>query len=200
VAVVDRRHGPDAVPLDLEAELLLPRRELAAAGEHRDQLLGQRLVRRVLRRVHPVDHPVRLARAEQRVAAGHALAVEGGDHLVLAELLGLVGAAVPDGHRPGAVLALRDLAVELEVLERVVLRSHRQPVLGRVLGHAARQRPRRQRALVLETQIPVEAARAVLLDDEARGVLRPAPLALRLRALLEVALRLVGAEPVGHGS
>ena len=33
----------------------------------------------------------------------------------------LVGAAVPDRHRPGAVGALRDLAVELEVLERMVL-------------------------------------------------------------------------------
>ena len=81
---------------------------------------------------------------EQGVAAVHALAVEGRDHLVVAELLGLVGAAVPDGHRPGAVLALRDLAVELEVLERVVLGAHGEPVLVGVLRARRAAAPRRR--------------------------------------------------------
>ena len=49
----------------------------------------------------------------------------------------LVGAVVPDRHRPGAVLALRDLALEVEVLERVVLGADRPAVLLRVLGDAA---------------------------------------------------------------
>ena len=57
--------------------------------------------------------------------------------------------------------------MELEVLERVVLGAHGQPVLVRVLRDAARQRPGGERALVLEPQVPVEAARVVLLDHEA---------------------------------
>ena len=93
--------------------------------------------------------------------------MEGRDHLVVAELLRLVGAAVPDEHRAGAVLALRDLALELEVLERVVLGVHGEPVLVRVLRHAARKRPRGERAVVLEAQVPVQAAGVVLLDHEA---------------------------------
>ena len=57
---------------------------------------------------------------------------------------GLVGAAVPDRHRPRAVLALRDLTLELEVLERVVLGVHREPVLVGVCRDSARAAPRRR--------------------------------------------------------
>ena len=59
---------------------------------------------------------------EQRVARVHALAVQ--RHLDLARLplQALVRAAVPDRHRARAVLALRDLRLEVQVLERVVLR------------------------------------------------------------------------------
>ena len=58
---------------------------------------------RILRRVHPVDHPVLAAGAEQDVAPADALAVEGDHHLLVAPLVQLVGAAVVDPHRPGAV-------------------------------------------------------------------------------------------------
>ena len=108
VAVVAERHDPDAVPLDLEPELLLARRQRPAAGHHRLDALRERLVRRIRRRIHAVDHPVVLAGPEQGVAPVEALAVEGGDHLVVAEFLRLVGAAIPDEHRAGAVLALRE--------------------------------------------------------------------------------------------
>ena len=57
--------------------------------------VGERLVVRVLRRIHAVDHPVVPAGLEQRVLALDPLAVEDRDHLVLAELLGLVGARGP---------------------------------------------------------------------------------------------------------
>ena len=56
--------------------------------------------------------------------------------------------------------------MELQVLERVVLGAHREPVLVGVLRHAARQRPGGERALVLEPEVPVEPAGVVLLDDE----------------------------------
>ena len=198
VAVVAERHDPDPVPLDLESELLLARRQRPAAGHHRLDALRERLVRRIRRRIHAVDHPVVLAGPEQGVAPVEALPVEGRYHLVVAELLRLEGAAIPDEHRAGAVLALWNLALELEVLERVVLGPHGEAVLVRVLRHAARKRPRRKRAVVLEAQIPVEAASVVLLHHEAGLVRLPARAPLRLRGLLEVALRLVGAEPVGH--
>jgi hypothetical protein len=107
-------------------------------------------------------------------------AVEGRYHLLVAELLRLVGAAIPDEHRAGAVLALGDLTLELEVLERVVLGPHGEAVLVRVLWHAPRKRPRRKRAVVFEAQIPVESASMVLLHHEAGFVRLPARAPLRL--------------------
>ena len=167
VAVVEEGDRADAVPLDLEAPVLLVAGQLAGPGQHRREALGHRLVAGSRRRVHAVDQPVLAARGEQRVAALQPLAVERRDHLVVAELLGLVGAAVPDLHRPGAVLALGDLALEVEVLERVVLGVHGEPVLVGVLRDPARQRPRDQHAVVLQPQVPVQVAGVVLLDHEA---------------------------------
>src|SRR3954447_11378602 len=84
-------------------------------------------------RVHPVDHPVLralpLVEREERVAAADALALQRDLHLARLPLELLVRAAVPDPHRPRAVVALRDLAVELEVVERVVLRAHGEAVV-----------------------------------------------------------------------
>ena len=44
-----------------------------------------------------------------------------------------------------------------------------------VVGEAVRDRPRRQRAVVLEPQVPVQARGAVLLDDEARRAFARVP-------------------------
>jgi hypothetical protein len=113
--------------------------------------------------------------------------VEDGDHLVVAELLRLVGTAVPDLHRPGAVLALRDLAVEVQVLEGMVLGAHRQPVLVGMVGDPPRDRPGGQRPFVLQAQVPVKARGVVLLDHEPEA-LRPGVAAARgLGGLGEVA-------------
>ena len=86
--------------------------------------------------------------------------------LGVVELVRLVGAAVPDPHRAGAVAALRDVALELEVLERVVLGVDRHAVVLRVLGDPVRDRPGDGDAVVLEAQVPVQARRVVLLHDE----------------------------------
>ena len=71
---------------------------------------------------------------------------------------------------PGAVGALRDVALELEVLQRVVLGVDREAVVLRVLGDPVGDRPRDRDAVVLEAQVPVQAGRVVLLDDEAPAV------------------------------
>ena len=73
---------------------------------------------------------------------------------------------------PGAVLALRNFSGELEVLERVVLGADRETVLLRVLRDPVRDRPRRERPVVLEPQVPVQPRRVVLLNDEPRRSVR----------------------------
>src|SRR5438067_11774686 len=94
--------------------------------------------------------------------------MEGDLDLALLPLVDLVRPPIPDRHRPGAVLALGDLPVEVEILERVVLGADREPILTRVGRDPVRDRPRRQRPVVLEPEVPVKARRVVLLDDEAR--------------------------------
>ena len=82
-----------------------------------------------------------LSIGEQRVARVDALAVQRDLDLARLPLQAVVGAAIPDRHRAGAVLALWDLALEVEVLERVVLGVRRRSgcrlgVSGRPFGTA----------------------------------------------------------------
>src|SRR5690606_30668936 len=137
-------------------------------------------------RRHEVDEPVVLvaavaaARVDEREAARAVLlAVERDDDLLaVAPLLELVRARVPDGDLAGAVLALRDRALERPVRERVVLRLDGEVVLLRVGRLAARERPAHEDAVVLQAEVPVQAPGVVLLDDEAvylargRGLVR----------------------------
>jgi hypothetical protein len=134
----DRAH---AVPLDLERPAAVVVRKRTRAREHRLELFGHRLALGVVRGIHAMDHPVVALGAEQHVASPHALPVEGDHHLRVAELVLLVRAAVPDRHRPGAVLPGRDRALELEVLERVVLGAHGQVIALGTRGDAARDGP-----------------------------------------------------------
>ena len=176
LGVADRAH---AVPLDLEGPVLVVARQRAGARQHRHDLVGHGLGRRVGGRVHAVDHPVLrlvvLVDREQRVAPLHALAVQADLDLARLPLEHLVGAAVPDAHRAGAVLALGDLALELEVLERVVLGVHGEAVVLGRLGQAVGDREGDEDAVALQAQVPVQARGVVLLDDEAPAVARPPP-------------------------
>ena len=104
------------------------------------------------------------------------------------------GAAIPQHHHAGAV-ALRDHALELAVLDRVILDVHRQPLVGGVDGRALRHRPRQQHAVVLDAEVVVQRGGQVLLDaEEARlaalGLPRPdhGVVAGGLRRAAEVAL------------
>jgi hypothetical protein len=104
-------------------------------------------------------------------------------------------AAIPDPHRARPILAGRNLALELQVLQRMVLGVHGEAVLGRVRRNSVGDRPGCQDTVVLEPEIPVQAGGVVLLDDVPRRFLRPhrdAP--GRLGGGLKVALGAVATE------
>ena len=118
---IDPQDGPDPVPLELVGPLVVvgPRRGVPAVASMGGQPGGSG--RSPGAGVHPVDHPLSRPGGEQDVAALDPLAVEDHLHLAVGPLLALVGAVVPDGDRPAAVLARRDRAGEGRVLQRVVL-------------------------------------------------------------------------------
>ena len=78
----------------------------------------------------------------------------------------LPGAPVPDDDVAGPVLRLWDHALEVEVLDRVVLNVDRHPPCGRVQRRAARDGPRHEHAAHLQTEVVVEARGPMALDDE----------------------------------
>ena len=157
-------------------------------------MLGHRFPSAVLGRVHAVDHPVLALRLEQHVLALHAVAVEGDDHLVVAELVAVVGAFVPDPHAAGAVVSGGDLAREVDVAQRVVLDVHRETVALRVVRDALRDRPGDEHAIAFEPQVPMQAARVVLLHYEAGAPPGTTILARRLGGAGEVPFGVVLAE------
>ena len=113
--------------------------------------------------------------------------------------LGLPGAAIPDHHGAAAVLTRRYRALEDAVLDRMVLRLHREPLDLRIEARPFGDGPAQQHAVELEAEVVVEPARRVLLDDVREALSRPL-LAARLRRAREVALAMVGREAAGAGT
>ncbi len=110
----------------------------------------------------------------------------------------LVGAVIPDLHRPRAVLAAGDLAGERGVGERMILDVNREGASTGIERDALRHRPRGERAIALEPEVVVEATRVVTLDDEDRLGARRAALE-RLRRRAGRALAAIAVELIGHG-
>ncbi len=168
-APVDGHQEAPAAPGELEGVGLgVLRKSGAGRGQH-----GLQWRERVADGgVHAVDHPVLAPRLEQHEPARRPLSVQDELDLAIRPLLHVVRAGVPDGHGAAAVLALRDLAVEGEVLHRMVLGVHRQVVGAGVGGQALGDGPGDQHAVTLQAQVPVQGSGVVLLDDEgvpARG-------------------------------
>jgi hypothetical protein len=150
-------------------------------GEPRDHRARPALVSLHVRRraVHLLQQqPVllTLAHAHQRPPSAELvpeqLQLELAARVLLAYVLGLeraVRAPVPHDHGPGAVVAGRDHALEVCVLERMVLDVHREPLLLRAHRRPLRHRPALEHALHFETQVEVQVARPVLLHHETRG-------------------------------
>ena len=99
-------------------------------------------------------------------------------------------AAVPDDHGTGAVVAFGDHALEVGVLDRMVLDFHRQALLVDVVRRPLRHGPRQQHAAEFEAEVVVQAPRRVLLDaKEMSGSRRSG---YRCRRLLDIAAERFG--------
>jgi hypothetical protein len=81
----------------------------------------------------------------------------------------LPGADVPHHDVAAAVLARGDHALEVEVLDRVVLDVHGEPPCRGVERRALGDRPADQHPVDLEPQVVVKPAGPVTLHDEAAG-------------------------------
>ncbi len=196
---IDVRDRSDAVPLHLERVVLLVGRELVRERrQHRLDVLRHRLAIGILGWIHAVDHPVVAVGLEQRVPTSGTFAVQRDDDLVVAHLVRVVGAAVPDAHRPAAVFASGDVALELEVLEGMILGVHREMVPLRVGRDPARDGPRQEDPVVLQPKVPVHAARVMLLHHEPSAGLAVLRRTGGLRRRLEVPLRPVPVETLAH--
>ena len=75
-------------------------------------------------------------------------------------------AAIPDDDVAGAVVARRDRAFEVRVLERVIFDQRGEALVRGIGGRTFGYGPRTQRAVDLEAHVEVQVSRAVLLDDE----------------------------------
>jgi hypothetical protein len=87
-------------------------------------------------------------------------------------LVGLPGADVPDDDVAAAVLTGRDHALEVEILDRVVLDVDGHPAGLGIERRALRHRPADQDPVDLEPQVVVQPAGAMSLHDEPRLVSR----------------------------
>src|SRR5262249_53977905 len=96
-------------------------------------------------------------------------------------------AAIPDDHGAAAILALGDVALEIEVLHRMVLGLDREPLAVGDETRTVRHRPALEHAVELEAKVVMEPPGRVLLHHElaAEACLRRRR---RLRSAVEIAL------------
>src|SRR5918992_1792325 len=110
-------------------------------------------------------------------------------------------AAVPQQHFARAVLLFGNHALELAVLEGMVLGLHGEPAVGGIEARALRHRPTLQHAFELEAKVVVQPCSVVPLDVVAKltsgGGLSPARAAGFGRAR-EVAHLAIALEAIGH--
>src|SRR6266404_2627679 len=108
--------------------------------------------------------------------------------------------AVPEHDRSRAVLFFRDHALEVAVVQRMILDVDGEPLVRRIEARSLRHRPAFERAVELETEVVMQAAGGVLLHDEPQpcAALRRHA-ALRLRSLAEIAFAMVALETHDRG-
>jgi hypothetical protein len=115
------------------------------------------------------EKPVSLGLREHP-AAVELFSLEGEVQAALAQRRGGIGilgaprALVPEQHVACAILLLRDHALELAVLEGMVLGLHREAPLGGIEARALRHRPALQHAVELQAKVVVQPRRVVSLN------------------------------------
>ncbi len=97
---------------------------------------------------------------ELELAVGHGSQAVGGLGF------GLPRSPVPHDDVARSVLALRNDALEVQVLDRVILDMHRHASLAGIERRAARDRPRDQDAPDLQSNVVMQARGAMALDDK----------------------------------
>ena len=119
--------------------------------------------------LHSHEHPT----AVQSLALQRELQVAFGQGLLRRRVaLGLPIAAIPELDGPAAILALRDRALEIAIIQRVILDFDRQPLVVRIERWASRHRPGLEHAVEFEAQIIMKARRVMFLDDETAPLAR----------------------------
>ena len=88
---------------------------------------------------------------------------------------GSPAAHVPDDDLAGPVVPVRDHALEVGVLDGVVLDLDREALVGGVGGGALRNRPGLQDAGPLQAEIPVQPGGRMFLNDEEMRAVFTAP-------------------------
>src|SRR5262249_41914126 len=109
---------------------------------------------------------------------------------------------IPQLHRAATVLPLGDGALEVSIIEWVVLDLDREAFHLRVEGRCPGDRPGLEHSIELEPQVIMQTAGGVLLDHEAQMIGgRDLTLAAWFSGLAEVPLGLISRESSsGHGS
>ena len=157
-----------------------------------EQQPGFLLLARLGRHAHEMPAALQLLAAQLEFEMSLAVA-EGGIEL------GRPGALVPDHDGAAAILARRDDALETAILQRMILDMDGKPLLAGDQARAFRHRPALQHTIDLETEIVVQAAGGVLLDDVGIACLRSTFAGRRFGRLREVALGVIGVQGLGHG-
>ena len=143
-----------------------PRREDVELGVGREvALLEQQPVALAViagLRLQPRQHPAAI-----QLVAGQPELEGAGAQALLDIVHRRPDAGVPDDHRPAAIFAFGDDALEVDIFERMVLGLDRQPLVGRIERRPLRHRPALQHAADLQPQIVVVGRRMMLVHDEA---------------------------------
>ena len=108
--------------------------------------------------------------------------------VVVVAAIGLPQAHIPQHHRPAAVFALGDGALEIAVLERVVLHLDGEAFVAALQRRPFRQRPAAQHPVLLHAQIEMLAPGGMFMHDIEMTGLHRRSRARRFPAAAEIAL------------
>ena len=116
-----------------------------------------------------VHEPVAIFEVDEPVVAFQFSTFE--QHVVLSRLSQLkdVSALVPDFDSPSPIISLGDRSLEVEIAQRVVGHLHCQSLDARLCRRTLWHSPALQYPIKLQSEIPVESRRVMLLNHEAKA-------------------------------